>query len=381
MDRTGGENMNTYPLNSLSIVEAQEKQFKLVDIITKNMSGSEFLELGDLGVRKGINRPLRTEKIEKIIAQFFNAEDCILTRGAGTQAIRWGILAAVKAGDKILVHNAPIYPTTEINIKSMNLEIIKYDFNDLNKISEILKDDEPKFCLLQHTRQKPDDKYDLSEVIKKIREIRKDMTILTDDNYAVMKVDKIGCELGADLSAFSSFKLLGPVGIGCLIGKKSIIDKAREMNYSGGGQVQGYEAMEVLRGLVYAPVSLAIQAQENEKLVKKLGNKEEYPYIKKVFLANAQSKVLLVEFEENIAEEIIEIAETLGALPNPVGAESKYEIPPLFYKVSGTFLKNDPSLKYRMIRINPNRSGAETVTKILKKAYEKAKTTKKWIKE
>jgi len=49
MDRTGGENMNTYPLNSLSIVEAQEKQFKLVDIITKNMSGSEFLELGDLG--------------------------------------------------------------------------------------------------------------------------------------------------------------------------------------------------------------------------------------------------------------------------------------------------------------------------------------------
>ena len=153
------------------------------------------------------------------------------------------------------------------------------------------------------------------------------------------------------------------------------------MNYSGGGQVQGYEAMEVLRGLVYAPVSLAIQAQENEKLVKKLGNKEEYPYIKKVFLANAQSKVLLVEFEENIAEEIIEIAETMGALPNPVGAESKYEIPPLFYKVSGTFLKNDPSLKYRMIRINPNRSGAETVTEILKKAYEKAKTTKKWIKE
>ena len=131
------------------------------------MSGNEFLELGDLGVRKGINRPLRTEKIEKIIAQFFNAEDCILTRGAGTQAIRWGILAAVKAGDKILVHNAPIYPTTEINIKSMNLEIIEYDFNDLNKISEILKDNELKFCLLQHTRQKPNDKYDLGSVDRK----------------------------------------------------------------------------------------------------------------------------------------------------------------------------------------------------------------------
>ena len=88
-------------------------------------------------------------------------------------------------------------------------------------------------------------------------------------------------------------------------------------------------------------------------------------------MANAQSKVLLVEFEENVAEKIIEAAQTLGALPNPVGAESKYEIPPLFYKVSGTFLKTDPTLKERMIRINPNRSGAETIIRILEKAYEK----------
>ena len=363
--------MKTYPLNSLSIIEAQQKQFKLVDIITKNMSGSEFLDLGDLGVRKGINRPVKTEKIEKIIAEFFDAEDCMLTRGAGTQAIRWGLLAAVKPGEKILIHDAPIYPTTEVNIKSMNLETVKYNFNDLSGISEVLKDEELNFCLLQHTRQKPDDSYNLDEVIKEIKKTRQDMVILTDDNYAVMKVEKIGTELGGELSAFSTFKLLGPAGIGCLVGKKEYIDKVRKMNYSGGGQVQGYEAMEVLRGLVYAPVSLAIQAQENEKLVEKLSNREKYPYIKDVFLANAQSKVLLVEFKENIAERLIEISEMLGTLPNPVGAESKYEIPPLFYKVSGTFLKSDPTLKDRMIRINPNRSGSETIIRILEEAYQK----------
>lgn len=363
--------MKTYPLKSISISEAQEKQFKLVDIITRNMSGEEFLETGDLGVRKGTNRPLKTEKIEKIIAEFFNSEDCMLTRGAGTQAIRWGIFAGVEPNGKILVHDAPVYPTTEVNLKSMNLKIIKYDFNDLSQISEVLKDKELIFCLLQHTRQKPDDSYDLTEVIKKIKEIRKDIVILTDDNYAAMKVDKIGCEVGAEMSAFSTFKLLGPVGIGCLVGKKEFIEKVKKLNYSGGGQVQGYEAMEVLRGFVYAPVSLAIQAQENEKSVERLNDKKKYPYIKEAFLANAQSKVLLVEFEENVAEKIIEAAQTLGALPNPVGAESKYEIPPLFYKVSGTFLKTDPTLKERMIRINPNRSGAETIIKILEKAYEK----------
>lgn len=363
--------MKTYPLKSISISEAQEKQFRLVDIITQNMSGEEFLELGDLGVKKGTNRPLKTEKVEKIIAEFFNAEDCMFTRGAGTQAIRWGILAGIVPNEKILVHDAPVYPTTEVNLKSMNLKIIKYDFNDLSKISEVLKDEELKFCLLQHTRQKPDDSYDLAEVIKKIKEIRKDIVILTDDNYAAMKVDKIGCEVGAEMSAFSAFKLLGPVGIGCLVGKKEFVEKVKKLNYSGGGQVQGYEAMEVLRGLVYAPVSLAIQAQENEKSVERLNNKKKYPYIKEAFLANAQSKVLLVEFEENVAEKIIKAAQTLGALPNPVGAESKYEIPPLFYKVSGTFLKTDPTLKERMIRINPNRSGAETIIRILEKAYEK----------
>ena len=30
----------------------------------------------------------KTEKVEKIITEFFDTEDCMLTRGAGTQAIR-----------------------------------------------------------------------------------------------------------------------------------------------------------------------------------------------------------------------------------------------------------------------------------------------------
>ena len=365
--------METYPLKSMSLYEAQEKQFKIVDIITKNMRGKEFLQLGDLGITQGLNKPNKTKIVEKIIAEIFDAQACILTRGAGTQALRWGLLAGASPNEKILIHKAPIYPTTEINIRNMNLKVIEYDFNNLERLHNLLEDKEIKFCLLQHTRQKLDDRYDLEEVIKKIKESRKDIIILVDDNYAVMKVNRTGNELGADMSAFSTFKLLGPVGIGCLIGKKKLLEKVEKYNYSGGGQVQGYEAMEVLRGLTYAPVALAIQAQENEKLIEELNKVEKYPYIKKAFLANAQSKVLLVEFKENIADKILTEAEILGALPNPVGAESKFEIPPLFYRVSGTFLKTDPSLKKKMIRINPNRSGAETVINILEESYRRIK--------
>ena len=362
--------MKTFPLKSIDMEEAKEKQFRLVDIITKHMSGEESLNLGDLGVSKGINKPKKTKIVEDILAEYFHSESCMLVRGAGTNAIRWGFLTVLKPNSALLVHDAPIYPTTEVNIDSMGLNIIRINFNDYEAVKKAVNDN-IDMVLIQHTRQKPDDSYDLEQLINIIKSKNQDLPILIDDNYAVMKVSKIGCEKGADLSAFSMFKLLGPEGIGCLVGKKELIERVRLKNYSGGGQVQGYEAMEVLRGLVYAPVALAIQAEENEKLVQELNNKDEYPFIKKAFLANAQSKVLLVEFNENIAENILNEAVKLGALPNPVGAESKYEISPLFYRVSGTFLKSDPSLLKKMIRINPNRSGSETVIRILKESYKK----------
>jgi hypothetical protein len=40
----------------------------------------------------------------------------------------------------------------------------------------------------------------------------------------------------------------------------------------------------------------------------------------------------------------------------------------MFYRVSGTFLAEDPTLAKRMIRINPMRSGPDTIIKILKSA-------------
>ncbi|MEG0659906.1 MAG: aminotransferase, partial [Anaerorhabdus sp.] len=85
---------------------------------------------------------------------------------------------------------------------------------------------------------------------------------------------------------------------------------------------------------------------------------------------NAQSKVLLVEFDQEIAEEVLIEAEKRGAAPNPVGAESKYELVPMFYRVSGTFLKADPTLKKRMIRINPMRAGKNTVLRILEESVQ-----------
>ena len=365
--------MKTYPLKSISIKESTQLQFRLIDEVTKEFRGSEILTRGDLGVVKGLNKPITTYKVENVIANFFNTEKAMLLRGTGTMAIRMALYSVVKSGEKILVHKAPIYPTTITSIDILGLKIVEADFNNIKEIKKVLKENKDiKAAIIQYTRQQPNDCYEMKDVIQAIKEINKDIVVITDDNYAVMKVPYIGVEGGADLSCFSLFKILGPEGVGCIVGKEKYIDKLIQTNYSGGLQVQGHEAKDSLRGLIYAPVMLALQSEVSDNLVKRLLNKE-VDGVKNAFIANAQSKVILVELDEEIADEVLIEAEKLGAAPNPVGAESKYEFVPMFYRLSGTFRNYDPSLAKKMIRINPLRSGEETVLRILDESIKAVK--------
>lgn len=361
--------MDVYPLKQIDVVQAKEKQFVFVDEISKEFTGKEFLSLGDLGVVQPANKPETTAKVERVLAKFFHAEKAILVTGAGTGAIRYALTAMLPAGGNILVHKAPPYPTTLTTLEGLQANLIEADFNDLEELKHIIKTHTLDGALVQITRQKPNDSYQAEEVIQTIKAC-KDIPILTDDNYTIMRVPAIGVELGADMSAFSAFKVLGPEGVGVIVGKAKWIDRIEKMNYSGGGKVQGWQAMECLRMFTYAPVALAIQAEEVEKAVQMI-KEAQLPKIKQVFIASAQSKIIIVEFYEDIASDVLKEAEKLGAAPNPVGAESKYEVLPMFYKVSGTFIKHHPQAKSRMIRINPMRSGASTVVRILTESVKR----------
>ena len=361
--------MNAYPLESITLEQAMEKQFRLLDCMTRCFSGAESLTRGDLGVHQPGNEPVTTVKVEQVLARFFGTEGSILVRGSGTGAIRYGLSAILPAGGTLLVHTAPVYSTTATTIEMFGYCTVAADFNDLAQVEKTLSDHpEISAALVQHSRQRLEDSYDLAEVIAAVKKVR-DIPVLVDDNYAVMKTRKMGAELGADLSCFSTFKLQGPEGIGCVVGKKAYIDKIRAMHYSGGCQTQGFEAMEVLRGLTYAPVMLAITAQTAEEVLSRLKAGED-PGVADAMIASAQSKVLLITFDAPIAKQVLAAAEKRGGLPYPVGSESKYEIQPLFYRVSGTFLKADPTLADHMIRVNPNRAGADTVLRILRESIE-----------
>jgi hypothetical protein len=362
--------MKTFPLPALTVKEAAAKQFALVAAITRHFSGGDFLSKGDLGLVPGLGRPRDTAAAEAALADFFGQEDAVLLRGAGTGAIRAGLSSCFSQGKTVFIHAAPLYPTTGVSVEALGLATAEADFNKTDEAALAYRNAGADGALAQLARQKPDDSYDYQELIAQLKNARPELPIVTDDNYAVMKVPRIGCEAGADLSCFSLFKLLGPEGIGCVTGKKAYVEKIRGTHYSGGVQVQGSEALEALRSLVYAPVALALQAEVCDEVAERL--RGGFPGVKDAFVVNAQSRVVIVELEKPDAPEVLMRAERLGAAPYPVGSESRYEITPLFYRVSGTFLKSDPTLGSRMIRINPMRAGADTVLDILRQALKEA---------
>lgn len=360
-------------IEALTLREAIDMQFRLVDCIHRYFPDGSFLETGDLGL--GIQgRPEKTVTAEKVLADFFGAEACALVRGAGTGAIRMGLETILKPGDNILLHAAPVYPSTKDSIEAMGLKPVYADYNDLNELQRAAAEYSPAAALVQHARQLLSDSYDLREVIGCIHRSCPKCRILVDDNYAIFKDPTDGIAAGADLSAFSLFKLQGPQGIGCVLGKAELVDIIHKRTCTGGTQVQGFEAMDIMRSLVAAPVMLAIQAEETDKIHAAIEDliKTGDSGICGVFTANMQSRVIMVEFEKPIARQVIAHAVKMGASPRPVGAESRYEVPALFYKASRTFLAANAKGLDHFIRINPMRAGCDTVMRILTEAIKRA---------
>src|SRR4051812_21862562 len=171
--------MRTTLLTTMSIDEAKKKQFDLTRAIAAEFSGNEFFNQGDLGVVPGIGRPNHTNKVENVLAKFFGVESCALIRGAGTGAIRYSLSALLDPGDKLFMHKSPMYKTTKETVRMLGLKPVLVNFNDPDAIEKGLNEHKDcKVFYAQHSRQMPDDTYDLSNVIQLVKKIRPDLPIV-----------------------------------------------------------------------------------------------------------------------------------------------------------------------------------------------------------
>lgn len=359
----------TYPLPSMGIKGAKRMQFRLMDSVCAHFKGDELLR-SDLGVTPEWGRPSTTRKVEEALTDFFGAGGCALVQGAGTGAIRAMLDATLHAGERILIHDAPPYATSRHSFESKGLDIVRVNFNEPDEIRAVIQDSgAPKVALVQHSRQRPEDRYDLAEVLRTLGPAG--IRTLTDENYTAFKVPKIGVEVGADASAFSMFKLLGPEGVGCVVGSEEVVERIHHSNYSGGGQVQGHQALDALRSLLAAPILWAVQTEVVDEVVDRLEGGE-VSGVAGARIANGQDRMIMVLFDRPIATQVVQKSVRFGAQNYPVGANSRYEVAPLFYRLSGSFLEAHAELAEYAIRVNPVRAGADLVLSILKKSMEEA---------
>jgi hypothetical protein len=354
--------LSATPLRTMSLEEAVAEQFRLVETIGRHFPQNHLLTQGDLGVAEPLGRPAATAAVEECLADFFRAQDAVLLTGAGTGALRAAFFAAVPAGGTVVRHDAPVYETTAVTLRAMGVTEVPVDFHALPSTG-ISAD----AALAGHARQALRDHYDLAEVITGLRRLIGDAPIIVDENYAVLKVARLGAELGADLSAFSAFKLFGPPGVGVVVGARDLVEVIRRQNRSGGCQVQGADAMDVLRGMVHVPVQAALQAEAARQVADRL-NGGEVPGIASAVMTNNAETIVLARLRRPVAAEFIAAAGAAGAAGHPVGAESRFELVPLVYRVSKALLAQDRDHGRWLVRINPNRGGADHCLAILRAA-------------
>ncbi|MET8188347.1 aminotransferase class V-fold PLP-dependent enzyme [Streptomyces sp. NPDC005246] len=354
----------TFPLATVALDDAIVRQFRLLEATAAHFEGPQLFE-ADAGVVPGLGRPRTTARVEAVLADFFGAEDAALVQGAGTGAIRAALNAAVRAGDPLLIHRAPVYRTTQVTLRGIGVRTVEVDFNDGAALREALASGRFRWAYVQHTRQRLADSYDPAEVLAACRAAG--VRTLVDDNYAVMRTPAAGVELGADASCFSLFKLHGPEGVGVVVGARDLVEHIRRDNYSGGGQVQGHQALDALRALTHVPVMWAVQSKVGAEVAERLAAGE-VAGVAEVRIANAQDLCLLVRLDRPVAKELPAVAARFGAAPYPVGSNSRYEIAPLFYRMSSSALDDPPELADWTVRINPMRAGADLVVDILRRS-------------
>jgi hypothetical protein len=362
----------------MPLAEAAAAQFRLVDAIQSVMGSDAALTedygqerlLGTLDFGAG-GRPVATARVEETLSTYFGVADAVLVAGAGTGAIRAMINAALQPAQTMLLHSAPVYKTVDPVARHMGLRLTPADFNDREALAAGLASGPPAALYLQHVPQQLADQWQPAEVISLARERAPGVQILADDNYAVMRVPELSVQLGADASAFSMFKLLSRTNIGCVLGSGPLVARIRRDLSSAGCQVQGPDAMQALRALVYVPVALALQDRavvEAAARINALVAGGSLAGVAGAVAAQPAIRSVVLVLEQPVAEAFLASAWRHGSPSRSVGEEASPEVLPLFTYLTGTFLRGSPGLERWAVRINPMRGGPDGVLRVLQAA-------------
>lgn len=221
------------------------------------------------------------DKLEKIYAQIFNAEDALVRPQimSGTHAINLCFSGLLKHGDTFISITGDPYDSLKTIIgltgdsrnslikngmKYEQIELIDNDF-DINTIRTRLSKHDVKLVEIQRSRGYSERKSlsieKIERVIKAIREVNTDVIIMVDNCYGDFVEKKEPTDVGADIIVGSLIKNLGGGEVktgGYIVGKKEyVLDIAERFSAPGLGKEIGANLNQLLsfyKGLFNAPV-------------------------------------------------------------------------------------------------------------------------------
>lgn len=210
------------------------------------VSTTDFNEITGYGYYDG-----GREKLEKIYADIFKAEDALVRPQimSGTHALTIALFGLLKYGDTMISITGDPYDTLKSvigltgdsqnslikhGIKYEQIELVNNDFN-YQEIEERVKRGGIKLIEIQRSRgysQRKSLNIDkIEKVISLIKQIDSNIIIMVDNCYGEFVEDKEPTEVGADIFISSLMKNLG-AGIatsgGYVVGKKELINMVAE---------------------------------------------------------------------------------------------------------------------------------------------------------
>lgn len=221
--------------------------------------------------------------IEQVFADVLDGEDALVRNQfiSGSHALTIALFALLRPGDKMLAISGEPYDTlkevigivpNESSLKAFNvsyeqIDLIDDDFDD-DKIIDRIKNNKYRLIHIQKsrgysTRESLSIKK-LERIIKKIKDIDKDIIIMVDNCYCEMVESISPCSVGADIIVGSLIKNLGG-GIArngaYIVGRKTLVNLCAErLTLPGEGRDVGPSLganIEFLKGLYYAPSAVA----------------------------------------------------------------------------------------------------------------------------
>ena len=241
------------------------------------------------------------DKLERVFSRVLGSEDALVRSQfiSGSHALTVTLFALLRPGDTLLSISGKPYDTLDevigirennsslksFNIAYQQIDLVNNDFN-YDKIKEVLTTTKIKVVEIQRSKgystRESLSIEKLTKVIKFIKDINKDITIMVDNCYCELVEDKTPCEVGADIMVGSLIKNLGgaiaPNGA-YVAGSHNLIELVSErLTLPGEGREVG-PSLGIIRslyqGLFLAP-SVVAAALKTAVLTAYLAEKQGY---------------------------------------------------------------------------------------------------------